>query len=881
MTASDSIIASFEEVVSRYPHSGALRWLEGSWSYSELNVRANRLAHLLIDAGVRKEDPVGVFALRSPETLVGLLAILKAGGAYVPLDPANPEDRVRYCLEDAGIKVVLVDPREVSRLPETGAKVITLHENPAADYPEINPPRLTGPDSAAQIFYTSGSTGRPKGVIIEHRGVLRLAEHIDYLEMGPGETVLQFTPLNYDVSTFEIWATWLNGACLAVPPPGLSSLQALGHIFRAFNVSVLLLPSSLLPLMVDQEIDSLAGVRQLVVGGDVLSPLHAERFLRKYPHSRLVNAYGPTENTVITSCHRVRLEKPMPPRLSIGRPIQKTQVYILDENLKPVPIGDIGEMVLTGEGLARGYLNQPELTARNFVQMVDPSGKVVRAYRSGDLGRYNPDGTLDFRGRMDDQVKINGLRIELGEIKSILLSHPHVAEAEILVVEEDGKKWLETFVVPKAGLPVDERTLREFLEQKIPANWRPSGLRVVPSLPRGVSGKVDRRVLLESIRARPGASESDFEDEPHDPLEKAIWNIWRDVVPNTRVRLHDRFTDLGGDSLSALRMMARVEKMIGRPLGLRSLLEGGTIMHLAAAAREAGPVSRPPLMICLQGGTAKQPFFFAHGDYTCGGLYCQKMAGKLGPDQPFYAIAPQGTFGGDLPSKFEDAGASAVELIRSVQPKGPYHLGGYCNGALAIYEVAQQLIRKGEKVETLVLLDPPDLYFFLLRQKVIRLAKLIGMPEAQYRSAYQRIAEGIEIWQVHGTYRLAKDFFSRTGKWIAKNFRRYFEIKEDEATSSMPNLNFHYYEVIADYEPARYLGDQPVWIILRKGESPHHARQIAYWSGFIPNARYEIVPGTHLELQGSMGEIAAVIQEALQETAHKALANGHPQPSLA
>jgi amino acid adenylation domain-containing protein len=861
MSSSPSIVASFEEVVSRLPELCALRWHDGSWTYAELNARANRLAHFLIGAGVGPEVTVGVFSLRSPETLLAFLAILKAGGAYVSLDPSYPEDRIRYCMEDAGIQLVLADAKEISRVPLTTAKIVPLHESPAENLPATNPELQTNLSSAAHIFYTSGSTGRPKGVIIEHRGVLRLAKNLDYVQIGPGETLLQLTPLNYDVSTFEIWCSWLNGACLALPAAGLTSLHSLGLAFRSFNVSLALLPSSLVPLMLEQEIDSLVGVRQLLVGGDVLAPVHAERFLRKYPNHKLINAYGPTENTVITSVQRVKLEKPMPTRLSIGRPVQKTEVLILDEKLQPVPVGEEGEMILTGEGLARGYCNQPEMTARAFIQVLDPSGRQVRGYRSGDLGRLNPDGTLDFRGRIDDQVKINGMRIELGEIKSILLSHPRVEEAEVLLVESEGKKRLETFAVGRPGAELDKRSLRKYLEEKIPGNWRPSAIRIVPRLPRGPGGKVDRRALLESIPKLSDSEEYDFENESNDPLEKAIWEIWRDVVPGTRIGLHDRFSDLGGDSLSALKMIARVEKMIGRPIGLRALLEGGTIVHIAAAAREAGPVSRPPLMICTQPGTDLPPFFFAHGDYTCGGLYCQKMATKLGSDRPFYSIAPHGTFGEDLPSSFEQAGTHVVQLIRSVQPKGPYHLGGYCNGALAIYEVAQQLLRMGETVATLVLLDPPDLYLFNLRRKITGFGRLVGMSESQGRNIYQRIAEGVEVWQAHGLLRLIADFFNRLSVWMVKKVREVLKFNKRDLTT---NLNNHYFEVIAEYEPQRYLASRPVWVILREGESYRRPKQVSYWNGFISDARFEVVPGTHLELQGSMQEIVEVIKVALK-----------------
>jgi amino acid adenylation domain-containing protein len=866
MSSANSIVTRFEEVASRSPESCAMRWNGGEWSYAALNTRANRLAHFLIGAGIQEETPVGVFAQRSPETLAAFLAILKAGGAYVPLDPLYPAERIKYYIEDAAIKLVLADPVEISKLPAISAEVIALDADLAAKQPETNPNCPTGPHSLAHILFTSGSTGRPKGVLIEHQGVLRLTNHIDYMDIGPGEIFLQYAPLSFDISTFEIWGPLLNGACLALPPPGLTSLHELGAAIRSLGITSMTLTAGLMALMVEQEIDSLAGVRQLLTGGDVVSPVHAERFLRKYPGSRLINAYGPTENSVLTSCHSIQLENPMPTRLSIGRPIQKTGVLILNENLQQVPAGELGEMVMTGEGVARGYLNQPELTAQSFVEVTDSSGKKVRGYRSGDLGRYNRDGTLDFQGRMDDQVKINGLRIEPGEITNVLQSHPQVSGAEVVVVdsEGEGKKRLEAFVVLRSENSLDERALREFLSDKIPSNWLPSALRIVPGLPLGPNGKVDRRALLASLHQATRLPAVDAK-EPDDFLEKAIWSIWQEILPGVSIGKHDSFSELGGDSLAALDMIARVEKMIGRTIGLRPLLEGGTIHDIAVAARDTGPVSPPPLMICMQSGTtAKPPFFFAHGDYVCGGLYCQKMAHRLGVEQPLYAIAPHGTFGEDLPSSFEEAASSYVKMIRSVQPKGPYHLGGFCNGAVAMYEVAQQLIRTGDTVATLVLLDPPDLYFFLLRRRITQFGKFIGLPDRQSKAAYQRIAEGIEVWQYHGFLRVVKDFWVRLGRWVIKKFRGIFEIP---SATSAPNLNFHYYELLASYEPQPYLGSKSVWIILRQGENHRRAQQVSYWAGFISGPRFQVIPGTHLELKGSMKEITHIVQTALKHDA--------------
>jgi amino acid adenylation domain-containing protein len=862
MPGSDSIAATFEQVALKFPEACALRWSGGAWSYAELNARANRLAHFLIGAGVRAETPVGVFAARSAESLLAFLAILKAGGAYVPLDPTHPADRIKYYLEDAAISLVLADPKEIAKLPANSARVVPLDAKLAADEPETNPANACGPHSLAHILFTSGSTGRPKGVMIEHRGVLRLTAHVDYMDLAPGETLLQYAPLGFDISTFEIWAVWLNGACVAVPPAGLTSLHDLGVAIRTFDVSRMTLTAGLMALMVEQEIDSLAGVRQLLTGGEVVSPVHAERFLRKYPGARLINAYGPTENSVLTSCHRIQLEDPMPTRLSIGRPIAKTGVLILDEKLQPVPQGELGEMVMTGEGVARGYLNQPQLTEQSFVQVVDASGATVRGYRSGDLGRYREDGTLDFHGRRDDQVKINGIRIEPGEIRNILQSHPHISGAEVVLAQNGGRKYLEIFAVPAPGAAVEERALRDFLRQKIPGNWLPPLIRIVPDLPLNPNGKVDRRALLEGLSSAPEARKVGVEEEPDDLLERMIWNIWRELLPDASITRRDRFSDLGGESMSALLMLARVEKMVGRHIGLMPLLEGGTIADLAAAVRRSDAASPVSLMIRTQAGGDKPPLFFAHGDYICGGLYCQRMALHLGADQPLYALAPHGTFGGELPPDFESAAASYVEMIRSAQPKGPYYLGGFCNGAVAMYEAAQQLIRAGETVDVLILLDPPDLNFHHLR-RLTALGRLLGFSGEKYQDSFLRLASPFELWRQDGTPAM----FVRAVRWMMKRGLRLFKTESPEVTppSYLAALNFHVYKTIAAYRPRAYPGSGTVRMILREGERHRAAGQLRYWKKFVPEVSSEFIPGTHLELSGNVKELAEVITKALND----------------
>jgi hypothetical protein len=619
-------------------------------------------------------------------------------------------------------------------------------------------------------------------------------------------------------------------------------------------------------------------LRWAMLSGDWIPIDLPGRLGKLAPNCRLLSLGGATEVSIWSIAYPIEQVDPTWTSIPYGMPLANQSIHVLDDRFEPCPEWTAGELYIGGDGLALGYWGDDAKTAERFVRS-PLTGELL--YRTGDYGRFRPEGFVEFLGRRDTQIKIRGHRIEIGEIEASLLRLPRVREAAALTVpgtsgDRSAGVLVGCVVLHKAVLPFvskptpDEGEFRTQLAELLPLHMIPSRIVVVDKLPLDPNGKVDRRALLESVLPTLGSLACGLEDEPHDFLEKAIWSIWRDILPGRRIGRHDRFYDLGGDSLSVLHMMARVEKMVGRTIGLRPLLAGGSIVAIAAAVRETGPVSPPSLMNCTQAGASKAPFFFAHGDLENGGLYCQRMAHELGPDQPLYSIAPHGTFGGDLPSTFEEIAADYVELIRSVQPKGPYYLGGYCNGAMAMYEGAQQLIRAGETVSALVLLDPPDLYFFLLRQRIARLGKLIGLSDRHGRNTYQRIAEGIETWQHRGPLRLLSDFFNRIGHWTIKIFKPFFESQKTAPTPSMPNLNFHYYEVIASYKPQAYLGSKSVWIILRKEDSDLYARQISCWSRFILDARFEGISGTHVELKGSIGEIADIIKTAIEE----------PQPKL-
>ncbi len=586
-------------------------------SYRELARRAGALAGRLRAAGVGAETRVGLCVERSLALPVALLAVLEAGGAYVPLDPGYPEERLAFMLEDAGL-AVLVGPAELlAALPATGLPAVAIGaegraeaDAPGAEAPEPGAaaPAPGGVERLAYVMYTSGSTGRPNGVAVTHRGIVRLVRETGYAELGPGETFLQLAPISFDAATLEVWGPLLNGARLAIFPPGVPSLAELGRTLAAERVTALWLTAGLFHQVVEDRPGVLAGLRQLLAGGDVVAPAAVARVLREVPGCRVTNGYGPTENTTFTTTHGMTAAaadgwgRPLPaaPRsIPIGRPIANTRVQVLDRGLEPVPIGVAGELWTAGAGLARGYWGRPRLTAERFAPHPWGERPGERHYRTGDLVRLGPGGEIEFLGRIDHQVKIRGFRIELGEIETALASDPRVAAA-VVVARKDapGGGRLDAYVVSAeggagAGLGPE---LRSALAAGLPDYMVPATVTVLAELPLTPNGKVDRRALpdpdAEGDRAAWGRPA--FEP-PRTPTEEALAGLWRELLGVERVGRDDDFFALGGHSLLVARLVAHLSEKLGVDLPLRAVFEAPTLARLAAAVESAPPAEVPPI----------------------------------------------------------------------------------------------------------------------------------------------------------------------------------------------------------------------------------------------------------------------------------------------
>jgi aspartate racemase len=500
-------------------------------------------------------------------------------------------------LEDTAAPVLLTQASLRERLPAFPGRVVSLD----TDWREIAREKQSTPKvkvsarNLAYVIYTSGSTGRPKGTSIEHRSVVRLVKNTNYIELGPDEVFLQFAPISFDASTLELWGSLLNGAKLVVCPAGRLSLEELGRVIRERGVTTLWLTAALFHQMVDTQIESLRGVRQLLAGGETLSVPHVREMLQVIGRNRLINGYGPTENTTFTCCHVMSADTLIEHTVPIGRPIANTRVYVLDPHLQPVPVGVYGELYIGGDGLAREYLHQPELTAEKFVPDPFSTAPGARLYRTGDLVRWLPEGDIEFLGRIDHQVKIRGYRIELGEIEATLQQHPAVREVVVLGREDvPGDKRLVAYVVaenPPADL-VDQ--LRAHLRASLPEYMVPAAFVTLDALPLTENGKIDRKALpAPDVSAQLKAAYV----APRTPTEEILAGALGEVLGIERVGVEENFFDLGGHSLLAMRVISRVRQALFVELPLRDLFAAPTISRLAARIETLRSDTRSALTI--------------------------------------------------------------------------------------------------------------------------------------------------------------------------------------------------------------------------------------------------------------------------------------------
>jgi amino acid adenylation domain-containing protein len=698
-----TIHGMFEACVDAQPSATALSFGHRILTYRELDVQANRLANRLISLGVGPGDLVAVSADRSPELVAAVIGVMKAGAAYVPIDPAYPEERRRLMLADCAPKVLMTNARRWSEFGGSGCAVLLIDRS--EEDSDTRPDVSVGPAALAYVIYTSGSTGTPKGVLIEHSGVVN---HLRWMAeeygLGAADVVLQLPSMSFHPSVRDVFGTLTAGGKLVLldEAEAKDPAEIASRIDRE-NVTCLLslVPSLLRELLADQRLQNLSGesLRLVVTCGEALSTSDAMALRTRFS-CRVDNHFGPTECLMACTVHTLvdgDIGRAMVPS---GQPIAGATLMIVDAAANPVPPGVPGELWVGGPSLARGYLNHPGLTAERFATLA--SG--ARVYRTGDQVRRRADGTLDFIGRVDDQVKLRGFRIELGEIESALNRQPGVRESAAAIVDGgDAGRRLVAYVVRAGGVQADRGDLQGALRSSLPDYMVPAMIMNVDSLPRTPSGKIDRRSL--PVPSGFYEAREDVSIAPRTKLETALAEVWSRALGRP-IGVRDEFFASGGHSLLAVRVLAQVELAVGVRVPLASFLRDGlTVEGLAAVIQRAVPQSTSHLVVPIQTSGSRPPLFFVHPDeLTLVSL--RNFVKQLGPDQPLYGLLPE-RIGRKFDRDRSVEGLAAVleTALREVQPRGPYQLCGYSFGGLLVYEMASRLQEAGEEVTFLAILD--------------------------------------------------------------------------------------------------------------------------------------------------------------------------------
>ncbi|HLO85983.1 MAG TPA: amino acid adenylation domain-containing protein [Nostocaceae cyanobacterium] len=691
----------FEKQAQLTPDAIAVVYEDKKLTYSELNSRANQLAHYLQKLGVKPESLVGICVERSLEMVIGLLGILKAGGAYVPLDPAYPQERLRYMLEDSQASVLITQQHLQALLPTLRNSLVCLDQDwqNISSFSPVNPDSTLTPSNVAYVIYTSGSTGKPKGVVIEHRNTvafLTWAQNVFTPQQLAG--VFASTSLCFDLSVFELFLPLSVGGKVIIGENALS----LPDLPAAQEVTLInTVPSALTELVRINGIPS--SVSTVNSCGEAL-PIQLVQNLYQQPTiKQVVNLYGPSEDTVYSTfdvCSHQQL-------VTIGRPITNTQVYILDHHLQPVPIGVAGEIYIGGAGLARGYFQRQELTAQKFIP--HPFGNQLsnRLYRTGDLACYLPDGKIKFLGRIDHQVKIRGFRIELGEIEASLTKHPQIEEVVVMSQEVNvNDQQLVAYVVAKGDKSLTNTELRLFLREQLPDYMIPTHFVQLAVIPRTPNGKINRHALPKPENNFPQLAENYL--PPRNRIELQLTQIWSEVLNITSVGIRDNFFDLGGHSLLAVALMARIQENFGQTLPLATLFQGATIEQQALLLNQQTDIHSWSPLVKIQPQGANSPLFLIHPG-AGSVLNYLKLAEYLGTDRPIYGLEARGFESGQNPDASIPAmAAHYIQQIQTIQADGPYLLAGWCMGGAIAFEMARQLQAQGQETSYLALIEIYD-----------------------------------------------------------------------------------------------------------------------------------------------------------------------------
>lgn len=828
----------FAEQARANPQRPALRQGAETLTYAQLDARANRLANLLAARGLEPGGYVGVLAPRGLRLVECWLAVLKAGCAYVPLDPSDPPERLAGQLADCGAAAVLSLTAPPAGLVGAAPLMVELNdcEEELAAQPEEAPQHGPEAGPVACVMFSSGSTGRPKGAAVPHRGILRLLLDNGYARYTQDDNWLFMAPPSFDASTLEVWGPLLNGGCCAVLPAGIPSLAALGEAIGRNKVSVLWLTSSLFNAIVDDEPEILGGVRLVMTGGEALSVTHVRKALALLPRTRLINGYGPTENTTFTTCWEIPRDlTAKAASVPIGVPIAGTRVYVLDAAGRLVPAGVAGELYAAGDGVALGYLGLPELTAERFVPdpFAEEPGRSM--YRTGDVVRWLDSGVLEFLGRADFQVKIRGHRVEPGELEAALEAHEAVRQACVCVGEDAAGKFLAAYYT--AGKPVQTAELRRFLEARLPHYLLPRELVELSAFPLLPTGKVDRGALASFRAARSEREESASNEPTVHGAEEQLAAIWRRVLGRKIISRDDDFFDLGGNSLAAVRLVSLMRKEMGAQLQVAEVFLNPVLSNLAATVAHCAAQRKSKFVIQPDGWLPPVHSLSA-------GPRFRRLAQHLAPERPVFGLPVLPVEELVHPCRCEDLAARYAEWLETARPGGPWILTGWCLAGVVAFETARLL--QGRGPGAVILLDSPCPVRTRKRSPLERMARAAGKIAYHGRVVLSGRHGGLasymrERWQTFRDQRALRAFEGRYEAAFGSGARDggVFELQD-----------------LVNYAASHYTPPSPLdWpvLLLRATERQHDLKEDADW-GWRPHA-------PHLEVAWAEGDHGTIFEE--------------------
>ncbi|HJQ14980.1 MAG TPA: amino acid adenylation domain-containing protein [Anaerolineales bacterium] len=706
----------FETWADLYPESTAVKGENGTLTYLEVERRANQIANALRSAGVRKGDLVALFLDRGPDLVCALMGILKSGAAFVALDPKMPKEALARIFDSVDCRFLLSRGTWAAGLPPTSAQVLLLDDAAwLSHHPFSRPTSLAGPHDPACVLFTSGSSGKPKAVLYLHRNLAaRFSNTTQISGFDPFSVFAQSSPVTSIDAIDEIVLPLVSGGCTLILPYDtvINPHQLIEALATHRATHILLVPSLLRVILAAAEDlhTKLTSLQTWMIGGEPLSAALTHQFYEKLPRAVLINFYGLTEGDA--TWHLTSPGLQYDTNVPIGRPVQDTRVYLLDENLKPVPEGQAGEICLAGEGISCKYLNCPELNAERWVSNpFATDGSYARLFRTGDIGRINPDGEIEYLGRRDRLIKVRGFRVELGEVEAVLAQHPAV-EQGVAVAKQPSRNgdvslrhqtYIVAYVVLKRGEAATSSDLRDFLKDHLPDHAMPSMISLLDTFPLSPNGKVDFYALSQLEPVEREVCETYV--PPRDGIELRLVRIWEELLNFKPIGVVDTFFEIGGDSLAAIDLMLTIEKEFQCRLPITALIQSPTIASLADLLREEAQATNLDSLVPIRLQGSHPPLFCVHADGSV--FIYRRFAEYLDPNIPIYGLQARGLANPDHQPyhQIEEMAAHYIHEIRTVQPHGPYYLCAFSAGGLIIFEMARQLHALGEQVAFVGLLD--------------------------------------------------------------------------------------------------------------------------------------------------------------------------------